>query len=195
MTMLRVMVSSSVHGNETLIEQACGILKTFGYEVWSSHIGTLPTDSSKTNFDNCLAAVDDCDVFLAFITGRYGSGALPGELGITHREIRRAIEIDKQRWLTVHRDVVVARQLLKQFRFKDGKPVPDFQFKPTAIIDDVRVIDMYEDAMRQNEEYPKRTGNWVQEYRSNAEALDYVTAQLKDYARVAKLVAAKNVQP
>lgn len=39
---LTVLVSSSIYGREPLLEQIAGWLGTFGYEVWNSHLGTLP---------------------------------------------------------------------------------------------------------------------------------------------------------
>ncbi len=116
---LKLMVSSTVYGIESLLDQIYAILTGYGYEVWMSHKGTLPLDPHKTAFENCLSAVDSCDVFLGIITGRYGSGRVPGQASITHQEVVRAVESQKLRWFLVHYDVTIARQLLQQFRFDD----------------------------------------------------------------------------
>ena len=119
-TRLKIMVSSTVFGIESLLDQVFATLDGLGYEVWMSHKGTIPTNPHRSNFGNCLDAVSECDLFLALITGRYGSTA-PGELSITHQEIHRAIALDKLRWFLVHHDVTVARQLLRQFRARTGR--------------------------------------------------------------------------
>jgi hypothetical protein len=60
-----IMVSSTVDGIEDLLEQVFAILST-DYTVWMSYKGTVPVDSTKSNFDNCLEAVCKCDYFLGF---------------------------------------------------------------------------------------------------------------------------------
>lgn len=94
---LKVMVSSSVYGVESLLEQVYGILQQYGYDVWMSYKGSVPTDPRKTAFENCLDAVDHCDVFLGLITGSYGSGQIVGQPSITHQEVRRAVAWNKLR--------------------------------------------------------------------------------------------------
>jgi hypothetical protein len=87
------------------------MLEGYGYEVWMSHKGTIPTNPRKNNFANCLDAVEGCDAFLGIITGQYGSGVEAGKMSITHQEMNRAVQLGKMRWFLVHHDVVVARQL------------------------------------------------------------------------------------
>lgn len=110
---LTVMVSSTVYGIEELLEKIYATLTAYGYEVWMSHKGTLPVTSTRSAFDNCLDGVDKCDLFLSLITPQYGSGKEGrDELSITHRELIRAIELNKPRWVLAHDQVVFARTLL-----------------------------------------------------------------------------------
>jgi hypothetical protein len=185
---LRLMVSSTVYGLEGYLEQVFAILESYGYEVWMSHKGTISTNPKKTAFANCLAAVNASDAFLGIITGNYGSGVGPNKKSITHREIIRAVSQRKLRWFLVHHDVVIARQLLKQFRFdSDGKKRPDTFFKKTAVLDDIRVLDMYECAIRHSAPLARRAGNWVQEYSSQADALRFIEAQFREPSRIQRL--------
>lgn len=95
---LIVMVSSTVYGIEELLERIYAILTEFGYEVWMSHKGTVPVISTKSAFDNCLHAVEQCDLFLSLITTHYGSGKEDASaLSITHQELLRAIDLNKPR--------------------------------------------------------------------------------------------------
>jgi len=119
---LTVLVSSTVYGIEGLLDRVYTLLTGFGYEVWMSHKGTVPVRSDRTAFENCLAAVEKCDLFLGIITPNYGNGQdkqKPNELSITHREVRRAIELKKPRWLLSHEYVVFAWSLLKNLECKD----------------------------------------------------------------------------
>jgi hypothetical protein len=65
---LVIMVSSTVYGIEELLDRIYTLLTVFGYEVWMSHKGTLPVFSNRSAFDNCLTAVEKCDLFLGLIT-------------------------------------------------------------------------------------------------------------------------------
>ena len=71
---LRLMVASTVYHFEDQIVQICGVLSGFGYEVWNSHIGTIPLHAGRSNQRVCVDAAKDCDVFLGFIRPYYGSG-------------------------------------------------------------------------------------------------------------------------
>ncbi len=182
------MVSSSIYKLEDFLDQVYAVLSGYGYEVWMSHKGTIPISSTGTAFDNCLAAVENCDAFLGIITGWYGSGVAPGELGITHKEILRAIELDKLRWFLVHHHVTIARQLLKQFRFNEDNTPKQLNFKSTPILSDIRVLEMYEAAIREDLALSDRKGNWVQQYISHQDVFNYINAQFRDPERIWKLI-------
>jgi hypothetical protein len=186
-TPLRIMVSSAVYGIELLLDRIFAILEGYGYEVWMSHKGTVPTDSRRSNFENCLAGVESCDLFLGIITGRYGS-RVPSELSITHQEIRRAIELNKLRWFLAHHHVTLARQLLTQFRGPDGRgwSVP---IARNAILEDARIIEMYEEAIRQDIPLEERTGNWVQPYVSDEDVFRFLATQFRDPGRIRSLLS------
>ena len=67
-----VMVSSSVYGQEELLDRIYVLLTSLGYEVWMSHRGSVPTNSNETTLESCLKAVENCDSFLGVITTDYG---------------------------------------------------------------------------------------------------------------------------
>jgi len=183
----RLMVSSSVYGNQNLLDQLYAVLAP-SYEVWMSHKGTLPIDSRLSNFENCLQAVAACDIFLGIITGHYGSGQTRNEPGITHLEMREAVALQKRRFFLVHQYVDLARQLLKPYRL----PAHEGPFKRDAsgefalipwpsrhpLIDDLRVLDLYGEIKQEGVPLAQQVGNWVQPYNTEADVLRIVTAQL-----------------
>ena len=184
---IRIMVSSAVYGLESVLDLTYDTLTKYGYEVWMSHKGTIPTDPRKSNFQNCLDAVGECDFFLGIITGRYGSAA-PGERSIVHQEMCEAVRLKRTRWFLVQREVVIARQLLKQFRSADGCgwTVP---IRPSAVLQDARVIEMYEEAIQHRVPLAERTGNWAQEYSSDQDVLRFLHSQFSDLQRSLGLIA------
>jgi Domain of unknown function (DUF4062) len=183
-----IMVSSAVYHLEALLDQVFGTLEGFGYKVWMSHKGTIPQNHRLSALDNCIEAVNTCDLFLCIITGRYGSGREGADLAITHRELLQAIARDKPRWFLVHHDVVVARQLLKQLRFDAHGQPTGFVLKSTPVIQDIRVIEMYEAAMREDLPLAERTANWVQEFMTPDDVLRYLDAQFADVDRLERVL-------
>lgn len=195
---VRLMVASSVYGFESDLDQICGVLQAYGYTVLNSRLGTIPTHPNKSNLENCLDAVRQCDVFLGIVRPFYGSGKV-GERSITHEEMRLSIQLNKPRWFLVHSHVTFARSLLKQFRqFNQPKAwVPDsllnllgcsrFCFQKTSVMDDLRVIDMYEDVIRADQPIVKRTGNWAQEFYTLSQTLPYLQTVFSDRDRVRQI--------
>lgn len=184
-----ILVSSTVYGIEELLDRVYALLTAFGYEVWMSHKGTLPVRSDCSAFDNCLAAVDRCDLFLGIITASYGSGVDDEGLSIIHREIRRAIECNKPRWLLTHDQVVFTRRLLADLGYMTSEQRHNLQLKKGAkSIADLRVIDMYEEAIRHLEPLAERQGNWVQSFHSDEDALLFTTAQFSRLQEVERFI-------
>lgn len=180
----RILVASTVYNFEDQLSQVCGVLTGFGYDVWNSHIGTIPVNPGLSNSQSCLAAVDECDLFLGIIRPTYGSGVV-GERSITHDECLRAIEKSKPRWFMVHHDVAFARQLLKPYLFDDhGQLNTAFNFQKTRVLDDRRVIDLYNDALQSDVPVEERRGHWVQEFYRQPELLSFVNSQFADLARI-----------
>lgn len=192
-----IMVSSTVYGSEEMLDQVYAALSSFGYNVWMSWAGTIPVHPNKSNFQNCITAVSDCDVFLGIITKRYGSGRHETDLSITHREMLKAIEIRKPAWFLVDHDVVIARQLLKQFRFTKHRPPrkrKGFVFIPTPVLDDIRILDIYDSAMKTNIPLVERTGNWVQEYIDTSDILRFLNAQFSDISSLSAFLSDYGIQ-
>ena len=185
-------MSSTVYGYEEFLESIYALLETFGYDVVMSHKGTVPIDPELSAMNNCLEAVKECDLFLGLILPRYGSGKESTDgLSITHREALRAIEVNKPRWFLVHEHVAIARQLLEPYRDETRKPEfklkPGIEFKPTAILSDLRVLELYEAAMRHDvSNVAERRGNWVQPYGPDDDARLFATAQFRRYRELAE---------
>jgi len=174
---LKIMVSSTVYHFKTDLEQLCSTLQGFGYEVLNSHIGTIYPVPGKSPEESCLAAVEECDFFFGIILPFYGSG-------ITHGEFLRATALNKPRGFLAHHDVTFAKQLLRPFMFDaSGARTTAFALhKPTPVMDDLRVIDMYNDAVGDGLPMSKRL--WAQEfYKYALDGAPFVNTQFCNEAR------------
>ncbi len=190
---LTILVSSTVYGIEELLDRVYTLLTAYGYEVWMSHKGTLPVRSNRNAFQNCLAAVEKCNLFLGIITPHYGSGQdtdNPDEPSITHREMRRAIELKKPRWILAHDHVVFARGLLRNLGFEGAVGRNKLKLKNRPILDDLRVLDLYEEATIDADKAPlaDRDGNWVQKFRSTEDGSLFVGSQFFRYQEVEEFI-------
>jgi len=197
---LTIMVSSSVYGIEEYLDQIYALLGDFGYEVWMSHKGTVPINPNQTALESCLTAVENCNLFLSIITPRYGSGIVEGQPSITHQELLKAIEKKKPRWILAHSNVVFARSIFRKFGAKDAKKraamlaklgfsdkdsLKKLRKSEELVIDDFRVIDMYEAAIRNDMKvYQDRKGNWVQKYSDDRDINLFTTFQFSRYRQV-----------
>ncbi len=189
------MVSSTVYGVQELLERIYALLTQYGYEVWCSHTGTVPVFSTNSAFENCLQAVEKCDLFLGMITPAYGSGRDGAGLSITHQELLKAIELNKPRWLLAHDHVVFARNLLANLEFDTAEKREALKLKRSNILDDLRVIDMYNAAILNEVELKDRKGNWVQTYVDPADALRFASAQFNRFQEVERFLAEQLAKP
>ena len=76
---IKIMVGSTVYGFEDNLSQVVATLNTLGYDVINSSFGTVKVDSDLSNLDNCLLAVEECDLFLGIIRPYYGTGIIGEE--------------------------------------------------------------------------------------------------------------------
>lgn len=176
---LKIMLSSTVYNFKTEIEQIYASLTGYGYEVLCSHMGTVYNVPGKSPEESCLLAVEECDFFFGIIYPFYGSG-------ITHTEFKRAIELKKPRGFLAHHDVAFARQLLQQFMIDSGGAKTGFALgKKTPVMDDLRVIDMYNDAVGDGLPLNKRL--WAQEfYKYTLDGSAFVATQFGNKDRFRK---------
>ena len=184
---INIMVASTVYQNRDLLLQICGILNTYGYHVINSEYGTLHPPLGMNNTDACIAAVAECDIFFGIINPMYSTG-------ITHLEFQRAIAIDKPRRFIAHSFVTFSRKLLAQYMYADVAKTQrnDFEIESTSVMDSVKVIDMYNDAVQINLAYEERKYHWVQEFFRPDEALRHVETLFRDIKRVESELANLN---
>jgi hypothetical protein len=191
-----IMVSSCVYGIEELLEQVFAILSGAGFTVWMSHKGTVPVDPAKSNFENCLAAVENCDLFLGILTTRYGSGKdkATGEQSITHRELLRALELNKPRWFLAHHDLVFARRLLGDLGHENADTRKPLKLVHKGAVDDLRVLDMYDAVIQAEKDLKDRVGNWAQPFVTKEDGNVFVVAQFLRFGEAVEFVKQMGVK-
>jgi hypothetical protein len=87
--------------------------------------------------------------------------------------------------LLSHDHVVFARSLLKDLGYGNAETRKRLKLrKGSTVFGDLRVIDMYEEAVLSERPLGQRRGNWVQKFGSDSEALLFATAQFSRYQEV-----------
>jgi Domain of unknown function (DUF4062) len=181
---IKVMVSSTIYGFQKELNQLCSTIegyksREYEYEVLNSHIGSIYVAPGASTIEACLQAVSDCDFFLGIILPRYGSG-------LTHEEFLKAIELDKPRGFLSHFSVRYARELLAQYMYKDTKQKvknTKFQFKSTLVFEDIRIIDMYNDAIQATLPFDQR--RWAHEFgHHDGDEMSFVETEFKNINRL-----------
>jgi hypothetical protein len=173
---IKVMVASTVYQNRDLLLQICGVLTSYGYYVINSEYGTLHPPLGMSNEEACIAAVGECDVFFGIINPMYSTG-------ITHLEFQQAIAINKPRRFIAHSFVTFSRKLLAQYMYAEKKR-NEFDIHPTSVMDSVKVIDMYNEAVQSELDYTLRKYHWVQEFFRPDEALRHVHTLFGDIKKI-----------
>lgn len=186
-----LMVCSPVYGQERLLDRIDRQLTAWGYEVTMSHRGQMRVDPGLSATDNCLRAVEEADGVVFLFTTHYGSSGKVGK-SITHKELDHAIALGKLCWGLAHHDLLFARRLLKTLEDATGPALAGERgaeegrwkeehlllLETLKLVDDSRVIAMYDTACRQHvTPYENRVGNWVQAYRTGADAIRFLSAQ------------------
>lgn len=97
-------------------------------------------------------------------------------------------------WFIAHRDINIARLLLKQYMYlEDGKTLnPKFSFKRTEILDNVGVIHLYNDAIKNDVAPNDRVGHWVDEFFRPDDLFKVIDTQFRDIDRVREIVREMN---
>lgn len=188
---IKVLIASTVYGYENELASIYSQLDTYKYEVMNSHMGTVYAGADKSNTDNCLDAVDECDAFLGIIWPTYGSGVI-GETSITHEEVLRAIMKKKARWFLTHEKVVFARQLLNHADILDRHtlkklPSKNIVVRPNSIID-VRCIDIYNEVTLDKVPPKERVGHWAQTFYDLPGITRFIEGQFQEPAKVQRTV-------
>lgn len=178
---LSIMVSSTVYGIRPLLKQVFATLQAFGHDVMISDRHTVAVDPRKHNFDSCIRAVEQCDLFLGIITPFYGTGiSKKDDRSVTHMELARAIELDKPRFMLCHQTVVSSRVLLNGLcygdqRLRGAAGRAGLKLVSDKVLSDLRVLDMLEAALRDDiKEVDDRTNHWVAEYESEEDVRNFV---------------------
>ena len=124
------MISSSVNGFEDQLLQIESVFTSLGYMVVMSMSGTMKVNPHLHNFDNCMKAVEGCDVFFGIIRPDCGTGRLDKEC-VTFQEFKYARELNKPCWYVIDNKIKTYKTLLKSLILREFPDTNDDDLNAT----------------------------------------------------------------
>lgn len=208
-----IMISSSVGGYEDQLDILFSYFTQLGYKVIMSKAGTIKADPRVSNFENCLRAVDECDLFLGIIRQNCGTGKGKGD-SITFQEFKRAREKGKPCWYVIESNITNSKNLLRALQLvrhshtkssifnglfslgywwmyhKEMKMPTVMQlFRPSRRdYFDEECFDMQDFVNQLNVPIEQRVNNWMHYYRTWAEMHEFLKTNFEDRPFIEKVL-------
>jgi HEAT repeat protein len=168
---MKIFLSSTILDLRDLRDTLVQGLEADGHEVIASEKGTVLVNPDKSSYEQCLAAVIDCDCLIAILDGRFG-GEYPigSNKSITEAEIEVALTQNKKTLVFVRQSVWDCKATQNALG-KGRKGIPYEAVK--NIVEDPRVFDLI-DRIRK-----KPKDNWIFQFNFPTDLLSQIRAQIK----------------
>lgn len=139
----RIFISSTFYDLKTIREELYRFIRQYNYEPIESEKGDIGYIPGSELDESCYKAMNDCDMAILIIGGRYGSPA-SGEvnengdyLSVTHKEFRTAVNNGIPVYAFIEQKVVTEFELFE--RNKKRFDNPDYEFEFTSV-DNVNIF-------------------------------------------------------
>ena len=139
----RIFISSTFYDLKTIREELYRFIRQYNYEPIESEAGDIGYVPGRELDESCYKAMNDCDMAILIIGGRYGSPASGEEaegedyLSITHKEFRTAVNAGIPVYAFIEQAVLTEYELYK--RNKERFENPEYQFEFVSV-DSVNVF-------------------------------------------------------
>ncbi|MDZ7862242.1 DUF4062 domain-containing protein [Acidovorax sp.] len=101
----QVFISSTYYDLKSVRDDIARFLRDVGYESIRHEVGGIPYAKNEKLENSCYKEVENCDVLVCIIGGRYGSASTTSSGSITQNELRSAYEQGKQVFIFVEKSV------------------------------------------------------------------------------------------
>lgn len=112
----QIFISSTFYDLRVVRDDLARAIKELGYETIRHEVGSIPYGRSDKLESSCYQEVENCDILVCIIGGRYGSGSTVASGSITQNELRAAYEQGKQVYVFVEKNVLSERTFYKNNR-------------------------------------------------------------------------------
>lgn len=132
-----VFISSTYYDLKTVRADIHRFLSEIGFEATRHELGHIPYGKNEKLESSCIKEVENCDILVCVIGGKFGSQSSTESYSITQKELKSALDFGKQVFIFVDRPVH------HEYKFYlKNKSVDGVQY---TAVDDRRVYEFLEE--------------------------------------------------
>lgn len=159
----RVFLSSTFYDLRYIRNDLKRFINEMGYESILNERGNIPYGRDKRLEEYCYKEVELCDILIAVIGGRFGSSSSDGTYSISQKELKKALEMNKQVYIFVEKSVYNEYQTYLEN--KDNG-----EFKP-RFVDNSKIFEFIEEI------YNLPNNNPISSFESSQDIIIYLQEQ------------------
>lgn len=159
----RVFISSTYYDLKQTRENLDQFLHSLGYDTVRNEHGDIPYGNKEELEKYCYKEVNNIDILVSIIGGRFGSEAKDSEWSISNEELRTAIAAGKQVYIFIEK--TVDNEYGTYLLNKDNA---DTKYR---YVDNVKIYEFLEDI------HKLTTNNNIKTFESSSEIQDYLKEQ------------------
>lgn len=133
----QVFISSTYYDLKSVRDDIARFLRDVGYESIRHEIGGIPYSRHEKLENSCYKEVENCDILVCIIGGRYGTTSTTSSGSITQNELRSAYDQGKQVFIFVDRSV-----LTEWHFYQNNKRLEDVKY---TSVNDKKVFEFIEE--------------------------------------------------
>lgn len=130
----KIFISSTFYDLKHVREDISHFVKEQGYDPILFEKGEIPYGRHEKPEEYCYIEINNSDVLVSIIGGRYGSDSSDSGYSITQKELKNALEQNKQVYIFIEKNVLAEYETYKinkdvegiQFRHADDRKVYEF---------------------------------------------------------------------
>ena len=107
----RVFISSTYYDLKQTREDISNFLLTLGYEPIRNEEGNIPYGNRDTLESYCYKEINNIDILVSIIGGRFGSQSNESQWSISNEELRTAIKHNKQVYIFIDKNVLAEYEI------------------------------------------------------------------------------------
>jgi uncharacterized protein DUF4062 len=159
----RVFLSSTFYDLRHVRSDLERFIRELGYEPVLSERGQVPYGKQEALEQYCYREINNCDIVVSIVGGRYGSASAERPYSISQIEIKTAHELHKQVYIFVEKSVLVEyRTWLRNESNLDFK---------AQYVDDIRIYTFLKEI------HSYLSNNVISDFDSVAEMIDFLRLQ------------------
>lgn len=160
----QVFISSTYFDLKTVRDDISRFLKELGYDSIRHEVGAIPYSRAEKLETSCYREVENCDILVCIVGGRFGTSATTATGSITQNELRSAYEQGKQVYIFVDRNVYSEWHF-----YQKNKKVADITY---TSVDDKKVFEFLDEVSQ------LPTGNPLFSFDTSSELISVLKEQL-----------------